>query len=126
MFKQRALKVALVLFGLLFCALAYPLVSTVWHREEAGYGDAMMMSLYVTLGVFLLLAARSPTANRSLIAYAGWANLAHAATMSVMVYRTPNDGDLLWGVLGFGVIGIVLLVLVPLKSGSAVTDGGTF
>ena len=30
---------------------------------------AMMMSLYVTLGIFLLLAARNPSANRSLIAF---------------------------------------------------------
>jgi len=34
----------------------------------------MMLSLYVTLGVFLLLATRNPSANRSLIAFAAWSN----------------------------------------------------
>jgi hypothetical protein len=37
---------------------------------------AMMMSFYVTLGIFLLLAARNLSANRSLIAFtAGRASL---------------------------------------------------
>jgi len=116
MFKQRALKAVLALSGLLFCALAYPLLSTLWHRDQAGYADAMMLSLYVTLGVFLLLSLRNPSANSSLIAYAGWANLAHAATMSVMAYSTPSDRELLRGVLGFGLIGLVLLLLLPPKS----------
>ena len=119
MFKTRALKIALALFGLLFCALVYPLFSTLWHREAADYGDAMMMSLYVALGVFLLLAVRNPSANRNLIAYAGWANLAHAAAMSGMVYLTPSDRELLWGVLGFGFIGLVLLLLTPPKPAAA-------
>jgi succinate-acetate transporter protein len=38
----------------------------------------MLMSIYVTLGIFLLLAVRDPAANRSLIAFGGWASLAHA------------------------------------------------
>jgi hypothetical protein len=33
---------------------------------------AMMLSLYVTLGIFLLLAARDPSAHRSLIAFTAW------------------------------------------------------
>jgi hypothetical protein len=36
-------------------------------KEEAAL--AMMMSPYVTLGIFLLLAARTPSANRSLIGF---------------------------------------------------------
>jgi hypothetical protein len=39
------------------------------------------MSIYVTLGIFLLLAVRDPAANRGLIAFGGWANLAHAGVM---------------------------------------------
>jgi hypothetical protein len=43
---------------------------------------AMMMSLYVTLGVFLLLASRDPSAHLSLIAFAAWSSFAHAGLMS--------------------------------------------
>jgi hypothetical protein len=63
--RERALKVVLVLVGLLFTALVYPLLMFV--RQEPAL--AMMLSLYVTLGLFLLLAARNPSAHRSLIAF---------------------------------------------------------
>jgi hypothetical protein len=38
----------------------------------------MMFSVYVTLGIFLLLAVRNPSASRSLIAFTAWSSLAHA------------------------------------------------
>jgi hypothetical protein len=60
--RERALKVVLVVVGLIFCGLVYPL--TMFVRQEPAL--AMMLSVYVTLGIFLLLAARNPSANRSL------------------------------------------------------------
>jgi hypothetical protein len=60
--RERALKVVLVVVGLLFTALVYPLVLFV--KQEPAL--AMMLSVYVTLGIFLLLASRNPSANRSL------------------------------------------------------------
>src|SRR5919201_2504071 len=86
MLRQRALKVVLILVGLLFSAGVYPLVGSVrdsWHANKES-ADPMFLSLYVTMGIFLLLAARNPMAHRSVIAYAGWANIAHAAVMAVM------------------------------------------
>jgi hypothetical protein len=65
--RERALKIVLVLVGLLFTALVYPLVLFV--KQEPAL--AMMLSLYVTLGIFLLLASSNPSANRSLIAFTG-------------------------------------------------------
>ena len=62
--RERALKVVLVLVGLLFCAGIYPLI--LMAKQEPAL--AMMMSLYVTLGIFLLIASRNPSAHRSLIA----------------------------------------------------------
>ena len=64
--RERALRVVLVLLGLLFCAAVYPLLIMV--KQEPAL--AMMMSLYATLGIFLLLASRNPSAHRSLIAFA--------------------------------------------------------
>ena len=57
----------LVLVGLLFTAMVYPLVLFV--KQDPAL--AMMMSLYVTLGIFLLVASRDPSAHRSLIAFHG-------------------------------------------------------
>ncbi len=72
--QERVLKIVLLVVGLLFTAGVIPL-TMFFSREPA---VPMMMSIYVTLGLFLLLAVRNPAANRSLIAFAGWANLAHA------------------------------------------------
>src|SRR5215470_16717528 len=77
--RERALKVVLVLVGLLFLAGVYPL--TIFFSREPAL--AMMLSLYVTLGIFLLLAARKPSANRSLIAFTAWSSFAHGAVMAV-------------------------------------------
>src|SRR6266436_9461850 len=68
--RERALKVVLVVVGLIFCGLVYPL--TVFWRQEPAL--AMMLSLYVTLGIFLLLAARNPSGNRSLVAFTAWSS----------------------------------------------------
>lgn len=67
--RARALKIVLVLVGLVFSAGIYPVVTSVRQGWEANKEDAlpMMLSLYVTLGIFLLLAARNPPANRSVI-----------------------------------------------------------
>jgi hypothetical protein len=46
-----------------------------------------MLSLYVTLGIFLLIAARNPMANRSLIAFTAWSSFAHATVMAVQAFR---------------------------------------
>src|SRR2546427_8966112 len=77
--RERALKGLLVLVGLLFVATVYPLTMFLWSEAAL----AMMLSLYVTLGIFLLIAARNPWANRSLIAFTAWSSLAHAAVMAV-------------------------------------------
>jgi succinate-acetate transporter protein len=69
--RERALKIVLVLVGLLFTAGVIPL-TMFFPREPA---VPMKMSIYVTLGIFLLLAVRNPAANRTLIAFGGWANL---------------------------------------------------
>ena len=56
MWRERALKVVLVVVGLIFCALAYPLVIFVKQSPAL----AMQFSVYVTLGIFLLFASRNP------------------------------------------------------------------
>jgi succinate-acetate transporter protein len=109
--RERALKGVLVIVGLLFCAGVYPL--TIFFSREPAV--PMIMSIYVTLGVFLLLAVRDPAANRSLIAFAGWANLAHAGVMTAQEYRHVIEPRELAGVVLFAIVGIVLVAMAPAK-----------
>jgi hypothetical protein len=108
---ERALKVVLVVVGMLFVATVYPLLMFV--RQEPAL--AMMLSLYVTLGIFLLLAARNPSANRSLIAFTAWSSFAHAGLMMVQAFRNFIPRTELLGVGLFAVIGVTLIVLAPAK-----------
>src|SRR5438445_5877149 len=103
--RERALKVVLVLVGLLFLAGVYPIVMYLWRPGNESPGDAMMLSLYVTLGVFLLLAARNPSANRSLIAFTAWSSFAHASVMAVMAIHLASERrDLLSAVAVLAII----------------------
>ena len=74
----------------------------------------MAISLYVTMGIFLLVAARNPSSNRGVIAFAAWLNIAHAAVMAVMAVHLPSERqDLLIAGAVFSIIGAVLIVLAP-------------
>jgi hypothetical protein len=109
--RERALKVVLVLVGLLFTAMVYPLVLFV--KQDPAL--AMMMSLYVTLGIFLLLAWRNPSAHRSLIAFAAWSSFAHAAIMSFQAFRNLIARGELIGSAVLVFIGVALIALAPAK-----------
>jgi hypothetical protein len=115
MIRERALKAVLALVGVLFTAGIYPMAEILWRRDQSGYGDAMMLSLYVTLGILLLLAVRDPLAHRSLIAFAAWSSFAHGAVMTVMALRDPRERDVVWGVAILVVIGVALLILAPTR-----------
>jgi hypothetical protein len=111
MSRERMLKVVLVLVGLVFSALVYPM--TMFFRQEPAL--AMMLSVYATLGIFLLLASRNPSANRSLIAFTAWSSLAHAGIMGLQAYRNLIARGELIGVAVLVVIGLTLIVLAPTK-----------
>ena len=61
--RERALKVVLVLVGLVFSAGVFPVTESLWHQNQSMYTFDMMLSLYIALGIFLLIAARNPSAK---------------------------------------------------------------
>jgi len=118
--RERALKIVLAIVGVLFMATAYPLA--VFIRQEPAL--AMMFSLYVTLGVFLLLAVRNPWENRSLIAFTAWSSLVHAVVMGAQAMLNMISRGELTGVAILAVIGIVLIALAPAKQHVERTPSG--
>jgi hypothetical protein len=110
--RERALKILLALVGLFFVAGIYPLITSMMHPKQSDYPDQMMLAIYVTLGVFLLLAIRNPAANRTLIAFTGWSSLAHAAVMALQSLQMGSERTEL---PPLGVIGVICLILIALS-----------
>lgn len=114
--RDRALKVVLVLVGLLFTAGIYPMVGGLLSPVGSDTGDTMMMSLYFVLGIFLLIAVRNPPAHCSVIAFAGWSSFAHAVVMTILGFEMPSERTGFWiGSAVLVVIGIALIALAPAK-----------
>ena len=124
--RERVLKILLVLVGLLFSAAIYPLAMSLRKLDKADYGDDMMLSLYFALGIFLLMAVRNPSANRSLIAFAAWSSFAHGAVMAVLAVHIPSErAGLLGAVAALVIIGVALIALAPAKqSGERASAAG--
>jgi hypothetical protein len=107
--RERALRVVVIVVGLLFSAAIIPLM--MMAKQDPAL--AMMMSLYVALGIFLLLASRNPSAHRSLIAFTAWSSFAHAAVMGVQGLLNWIARTELIGSAVLVVIGAALIALAP-------------
>jgi hypothetical protein len=113
---SRLLSRALTLFGLVF-VIGLPVLNRLWpsgwawQPEQPAYLQ-MILSIYLTLGVFLLLAARNPAQHLSLIWFTVWSSLAHATVMAIHSVTDPGQLGHLWG----DVAGLVITaaVLAPL------------
>jgi hypothetical protein len=115
MTSHKLLQIALALFGATFC-LIYPLAmfwpsGWAWHDGPPADSHYFMMivGVYATLGLFLILAARAPHANRSLIQFTIWSSLVHAAIMAVQSLSAPEHrGHLLGDVPALILVAAVL------------------
>jgi hypothetical protein len=113
--RERALKILLAVVGLFFVAGAYPLITSMLHPKQSDFPDQMLLSIYVTLGIFLLLAVRNPSAHRSLIAFTGWSSLAHATVMAVQSIQIGSQRSELPALGVVGIICVTLIALTPAK-----------
>lgn len=115
--RLKYLRIALVLAGLA-CLALYPLMllwpsGWAWHDGHSDY-PMMIVGLYATLGVFLILAARDPLANLSLIWFTVWSSAVHAAIMAVQALTQPAQmGHLVGDVPALFIVAVVLAILTP-------------
>jgi hypothetical protein len=115
--RLNYLRVTLVVAGVA-CLALYPLMvlwpsGWAWHTGIVNY-QLMLVAIYATLGVFLLLAAREPLANLSLIWFAVWSSVAHAGVMAVQVFTEPGQrGHLVGDIPALLIVAGVLAVLTP-------------
>ena len=73
----------------------------------------MIVGVYATLGVMLILAARDPLANASLIRFTVASSVVHAGIMAVQAMREPmHAGHLLGDVPALLLVAVVLGLLL--------------
>ncbi len=119
--KEKMLKLALRLFGVIFL-FVYPLgliwpSGWVWHGGMGFYYLQMIAGIYAVLGIFLIMAANNPAANRSLISFTIWSSLVHAAIMGVQALGDAHEtGHLMGDVPALLLVAAVLWYFRPAKS----------
>jgi hypothetical protein len=118
--RERTTQVIVGIVGVVFVALIYPLWSDLWRAKwlvemNDNECEPMFLSFFIVLGVFLLLALKKPAEHRSLIAFAGWWSIFHAAVMTVQTIEAWKRGvhrDFTDVVIA-GIIGVALLAVTP-------------
>ena len=121
--RLRYLRIALMLVGVIFLGGIYPLMilwpaGWTWHTGHSDY-PLMIVGIYATLGGFLIMAARNPLENLSLIWFTVWSSVVHAAIMAVQSFEAPeNHGHLLGDVPALIFVAVLLAALTPRGSSS--------
>ncbi len=118
--KEKILKLALRLFGVIFL-FVYPLgfiwpSGWVWHGGMGGYYLQMIAGIYAVLGIFLIRSADNPSAHRSLISFTVWSSFVHAVIMAAQALRDQHEiGHLVGDVPALVLVAAVLWFFSPSK-----------
>jgi hypothetical protein len=116
--RQQYLRIALIVFGVIFTFGIYPL-GLVWPSGWTwGHGHShyflMIVGVYATLGIFLLMASRDPARNTSLIWFTVWSSVVHAVIMAFQSFADGAErGHLVGDVPALLLVAIVLAALTP-------------
>src|ERR1700722_11719114 len=116
--RLKYLRIALVAVGITFIAGIYLLMIVwpsgwTWHTGHSDY-PLMIVGIYATLGVFLIIAARNPLANLSLIWFTVWSSIVHGGIMAAQSLANSEHMGHLWGdVLALFLVAAILAILTP-------------
>ena len=125
--NNKLLSAALIAFGAAFC-LIYPLAvlwpsGWAWHEGSPATNDyfLMIVGVYATLGIFMIMAAKRPEANFSLIWFVVWSKIVHSLIRAWEAFRNPMMNGHLTG--DVPILLVVAVVLGLLISRSRSTNG---
>ena len=116
--RIKYLQLALRIVGVIAIFGFYPLTvlwpsGWAWSTGRSEYLE-MIIAIYATLGVFLIVAARSPRQHLGLVSFAIWSSIVHGAVMAIQSALNPMHVHHLYGdVSALFVIAAVLAFLSP-------------
>ena len=120
--KSAYLKVALVAVGISFIVGIPALMMWIfpsgfgWTPHQPEY-EQMIMGMYVTLGVFLVRAAKDPIADASLIWFTIWSSIVHAGIMLAQaIVDETEKANLIGDIPALFLVALVLWYLMPKKA----------
>jgi len=117
--KLEYLRVALYVFGGIFIVGVPAMMMLIW---PSGWGwtpaqpeyEQMIMGIYITLGVFLIRAAKDPMANASLIWFTIWSSIVHGAIMLAQAIVDESEhANMLGDIPALFLVAFVLWYLMP-------------
>jgi hypothetical protein len=77
----------------------------------------MIMGIYITLGVFLIRAAKDPLGNTSLIWFTVWSSIVHATIMLAQAIADKTEhANMLGDIPALYLVAFVLWYLMPAKA----------
>ena len=116
--KLKYLRVALCVFGVIFMA-GIPAMMQIW---PSGWGlspaqpeyEQVLMGMYITLGAFLLYAAKNPMNHKSLIWFTVVSSLVHGGvTLVQAIIDEAEHANIFGDIPAFFVVAFVLWTLMP-------------
>ncbi len=116
--RLKYLRIALIIFGVFLIVGLYPLMMLWpsgwrWIPNQQNY-EQMIVVIYFVLGIFLVLAAKDPLENLSLIWFTVWSSIAHALVMLVQsIVYSHEHGHLMGDVPALILMAIILAILTP-------------
>jgi len=119
--RIRYLKIALYVIGVIFIFGIYPMMMWIfpsgwgWTPRQPEY-EQMIQGIYATLGVFLILAAKNPLANVSLIWFTIWSSIVHGGIMLIQALVDPTEhANMVGDIPALFLVAIILWILMPRK-----------
>ena len=117
--RLQYLKMALIGFGVIFIVGVPAMMMWIW---PSGWGwtpsqpeyEQMIMGVYITLGVFLIRAAKDPIRDSALIWFTVWSSIVHATIMLVQALVDETErANLLGDIPALYLVAAVLWFLLP-------------
>ena len=117
--RLKYLKIALIVIGVMFIVGLPAMMMWIWPSgwswtpPQPEY-EHMILGVYATLGVFLIVAAKDPLANKSLIWFTIWSSMVHGSIMLIHAIIDETDRvNLVGDVPALFLFAFVLWYLMP-------------